>query len=191
MEEELLKRMGEFTVNFLKEEIDKPRPRYDYKGQSLGNYRVNASGRLKNSIDYRVELNPDFNEYEVVITMEDYGVDILFAEGRRPGKWPGKYPTENPQNIRDWARIKIAGFSALSETEQKGLTFVISRAIQRRGIGQVDILGLATPDVEKIFEDYYDELVASGEIERVPGLEDIQDVLNRIIFLNNENLEIL
>jgi len=52
-------------------------------------------------------------------------------------------------------------------------------------------LGLATPDVEKIFEDYYDELVASGEIERVPGLEDIQDILNRIIFLNNENLEIL
>lgn len=191
MEEEILNKIAEFTKNYLIKEIREPRARYTYSGQYIGNYPVSASGRLANSIDYRVELNKDLGEYEVIFTMEDYGADILFAEGRRPGKWPGKYPSENPQNIRDWARIKINGFGSLSQREQEGLVFVISRAIKRRGIGPVDILGLATAEVEEQFENYFNQLVDSGEIETIPGLESVQDAINRIIFLSKgSDLEI-
>lgn len=186
-EEEILNMLGDFTTNYLKKEIDTVRPRYGYNGESLGNYKVNNTGRLKNSIDYRVESNEFTGEYEVIITMEDYGADILFNEGRRPGKWPGKYPAENPTNIRDWARVKIPNFGGLSMSKQKGLVYVISRAIKRRGIGAVDIFGLVSPQVEEEFEKFYDELIAGEDLDKIPGLENIQSAFDRIIFLSKSS----
>jgi len=186
-EDEILNKLGEFTTKYLKREIDTVRPRYTYNGAYIGNYKVNNTGTLKNSIDYRVESNEFTGEFEVIITMEDYGADILFNEGRRPGRWPGKYPDVNPQNIRDWARLKIPNFGGLSMSKQKGLVYVISRAIKRRGIGAVDIFGLVTPQVEKEFEDFYNELIAGEDLSKIPGLEDIQSAFDRIIFLSKSS----
>ena len=185
MEEEILNKLGEFTKKYLIREIEKTRPRYTYNGAYIGNYKIDASGRLKNSIEYQVMTNEFTNEAELIFKMEDYGADILFNEGRRPGKWPGKYPSENPANLRNWATIKIQGFSSLSQSKQKGLLYVISRAIKKRGIGPIDIFGLVSPDVEAEFENYFEDLVNSGEIERIPGLQNIQEAINRIIFLSN------
>jgi hypothetical protein len=180
-EDEILNKLGEFTTKYLKREIDTVRPRYTYNGAYIGNYKVNNTGTLKNSIDYRVESNEFTGEFEVIITMEDYGADILFNEGRRPGKFPP------PDDIRDWARLKIPNFGGLSMTEQKGLVYVISRAIKRRGIGAVDIFGLVTPQVEKEFEDFYNELIAGEDLSKIPGLEDIQSAFDRIIFLSKSS----
>ena len=80
MEEQLLNKLAEFTKYYLVTEIDKPRPRYTFYGQYIGNYKINASGSLKNSIDYRVEMNDAVGEYEVIFTMNDYGADILLTK---------------------------------------------------------------------------------------------------------------
>lgn len=103
-------------------------------------------GELQSSIDARVVRNPQQVEAAVVSPVPYAHVQ---DEGRRPGKMPPEAP------IKRWVELKLfkrAGKRS-KESELRSLTFLIRRAIARKGTKPTQYIDKgvkdATPALEK------------------------------------------
>lgn len=94
-------------------------------------------GRLRGSITHVVARDGD--DLAVFV-----GTNVLYAlpvhNGRRPG---AKMPPVDA--ILDWARHKKMVDASMTESEQRGVAFVIARSIARRGIKARPFLVEALP----------------------------------------------
>jgi len=180
MEEELLEQVARFTEKWIKDQINNRKFERPNRVGGIINpspRTIKGSGTLYNSVEARVDNG------DIVVLMEFYGADILFGEGRRAG---AKQPPSN--EIRNWARIAIPGFTSLSESKQKGLAFVIARNIGKRGIGALNLLNLYDEEVFEYFQEEINKLIEQGDFQGL-GLN-VEDILDRIVLLSNESFDL-
>lgn len=140
MEEEFLNDIGRFLVEQIRKEIETKRPRYSLKPRQLkGQYNAKASGRLYDSVAYKVR------DGEIDIIMEDYGADYLFGRGSWPGG--GKYyPDNRPSGSRGktsaliteltkWAQVKLN----LSPAKAKSMAFATRKNLFKSGYAPIPL----------------------------------------------------
>lgn len=180
MEEQLLQEVANFTEKWIKDQLKNRKFERPNKVGGIINpspRRLQGTGRLEQSVEVRVD------DGDILVLMEFYGADILFGEGRRAG---AKQPPTKP--IREWARIAIPGFSALSESKQKGISFAIARNIGQRGIGSLNLFNLYDEEVFEVFEEQINNLLEQEDFEGL-GLN-VEEILDRIVLLSNDNFEL-
>lgn len=177
---ELLEQVAAFTEKWVKDQIrNRPFQRPNKVGGIINPSprRISGTGNLERSVEVIVE------DDEILVLMDFYGADILFGEGRRSG---AKQPPTEP--IREWARIAIPGFNALSQSEQKGMSFAIARNIAKRGIGALNLFNLYDEEVFDEFQTEINRLIDEGNFEGL-GLN-VEDVLDKILLLSKDNFEL-
>lgn len=108
--------------------------------EKLENEGINASGKLSNSAEYRVEIND--TTYEVQLWLEDYWRWV--ENGRKAGKFP-------PINkVREWIKVKPViprEINGKLPTENQ-LAYLISRKIALKGIEAKNVLSRSLEDIE-------------------------------------------
>lgn len=152
--------------------------------------RIYGSGNLERSVEVRID------DDEILISMNDYGADILFGEGRRAQpkfKSGGKIDIVGipPVNkIRDWMRT-VPSFRGLSQKKMEGISFGIAINIAKRGIGALDLFTEQNFENEtfQLFEESVDRILQKEEYQDL-GL-DIDEIIDRIVLLSDNSMEII
>jgi len=141
--------------------------------------RLYGSGNLERSVSVVIE------DDEILISMNDYGADILFGEGRRAGAKPPPY-----RPIREWVKT-IPAFAGLTMTQMTGLSIAIAKNIGKRGYAALDLFTQESFENEtfEVFEEAVDRILQKEQYQDL-GL-DIDDIIDRIVLLSNNSLEII
>jgi hypothetical protein len=133
---------------------------------------------------------------EILISMNDYGADILFGEGRRAQpkfNSGGKIDIVGipPVNkIRSWMKT-VPSFRGLSQKKMEGISFGIAINIAKRGIGALDLFTEQNFENEtfQLFEESVDRILQKEEYQDL-GL-DIDEIIDRIVLLSDNSMEII
>jgi len=141
--------------------------------------RIYGSGNLERSVEVRID------DDEILISMNDYGADILFGEGRRAGAKPPPY-----RFIKDWA-LTIPSFRGLTQKQLTGLSIAIAKNIGKRGYSALDLFTEQNFENEtfQLFEESVDRILQKEEYQDL-GL-DIDEIIDRIVLLSDNSMEII
>ena len=152
--------------------------------------KIYGSGNLERSVEVRIDGE------DILISMNDYGADILFGEGRRaqPVYKTGEkidivgIPPVN--KIRDWMRT-VPTFSGLTQKTFNGISFAIAINIAKRGFAALDLFTEDNFEDEtfQVFEEVVERILQKEEYQDL-GL-DIDEVIDKIVLLSNNSLEII
>ena len=200
--DELLKLLAQFVEDRIKKEMTIPRARFTKRGDIPKNpsrYNFVASGNLLASVKAFVEGE------DIVVVMNDYGVDYLFSDlaqqsGYEGGSWPGRGKYENfrgrpgqekgvrgkfsplLEKLEKWVKDKIG----LQGAEAKSMAFAVRTNLFKAGYKG---LPLITNEVENDILGELDKLLEKEEFAELV----VEDILDRInIFAQTDyNLTIL
>jgi hypothetical protein len=170
-------KLGQFTLEVLREEMAKAQNRFDYFGTRKDQrYRLNNTGNFSKVLGYQVI--EEYGETDILITYPDvapykYQAPIFFETGRRPGRGVP------PLALRQWAGKKVNGFNTLSESRKNSFLYFTQMKIKNRGIGGLQIFGTLNQKVLDEFDRFINSL-SEEEILQLPDLQEINEVLERI-----------
>jgi len=141
--------------------------------------KIYGSGNLERSVNVVIE------DDEILISMNDYGADILFGEGRRAGAKPPPY-----RPILEWVKT-IPTFAGLTIREMTGISIAIAKNIGKRGYSALDLFTEENFENETLefFEEVVERILQKEEYQDL-GL-DIDEVIDKIVLLSNNSLEII
>ena len=181
--DELLKLLAQFVEDRIKKEMTIPRARFTKRGDIPKNpsrYNFVASGSLLASVKAFVEGE------DIVVVMNDYGVDYLFSDlaqqsGYEGGSFPGQgrfYPDTRTQKgtfspllekLEKWVKDKIG----LQGAEAKSMAFAVRTNLFKAGYKG---LPLITNEVENDILGQLDKLLEREEFAELV----VEDILDRI-----------
>jgi len=179
--DELLTLLAQYIEQRIKKEMTIPRARFSKVGEiSKGNYNFVASGSLRNSVKAFVDGE------DIVVVMNDYGVDFVFSDlaqqsGYEGGSFPGQgrfYPdtrsvrgTYSPllEALEKWVKDKIG----LQGAEAKSMAFAVRKNLFKAGYKG---LPLITDIVETDILNELDKLLNKDEFADLM----VEDILDRI-----------
>jgi hypothetical protein len=179
--DELLTLLAQYIEQRIKKEMTIPRARFSKVGNiSKGNYNFVGSGSLRDSVKAFVEGE------DIVVVMNDYGVDFVFSDlaqqsGYEGGSFPGQgrfYPdrraikgTYSPllAALEKWVKDKIG----LQGAKAKSMAFAVRKNLFRAGYKG---LPLITDVVENDILEKLDQLLSREEFVDVM----VEDILDRI-----------
>lgn len=191
MEEQFLNDIGKFLVGLVRAEIDRnDRARFSKSPRLPKNpaqYRVNASGRLKESVGYRVEGG------DIFIVMNDYGVNNVFQIDSEAGSFPGggRFATGRGTGrsllipaLTQWAKAKFNK----SEKEARSMAFAVRKNLFKSGYGGV-------PLVDENFQNLtlreINNLLERDEYREALSNEFLDGLLDRITILGISSADII
>ena len=136
--------------------------------------RIDNSGKLRNSIDYGLDVGK--NSFGFYIEMEDYGEWV--DKGRKPGKGmpPAKlmqWIKSKPIRLRD---LKTGSFIESTPSKLKSLGFLINRKIKEEGIKPTKFL---SEPFEQEFKQLPDEINEAFSLDLDSFLETSLSELNK------------
>lgn len=196
MEEQFLNDLGQFLVDLIKVEIDNPnRQRFTKKFRLPKNpatYKVNATGKLKNSVSYVVRDN------EIDILMEDYGVNYVFNPTEAGGSFPGRgkyYPDMRTAgqkqqksalitSLTTWAQAKFG----VSPAKAKGIAFAVRTNLFKYGYGGIPLF---TEEFQVKVVDKADELLQSPQYLNALTNEFVDGILDRINLFGTQDYNLI
>lgn len=187
--EELLKLLAKYVEQRIKKEMSIPRARFTKVGnlpKTPRQYNFVASGNLRNSVKAFVE-----NE-DIVVVMNDYGVDYVFSDlaqqsGYEGGSWPGQGRYANFRGrpgeqkgvrgkfspllaaLEKWVKAKIG----LQGADAKSMAFAVRKNLFKAGYKG---LPLITEKLENDILNELDELLGREEFAELM----VEDILDRI-----------
>lgn len=177
-------KLGQFTLQVLREEMEKAQNRFDYFGTRKNQrYRLNDTRKFSNSLDYQVI--EEYGETDILITYPDvapykYQAPIFFETGRKPGRGVP------PLALRQWAQRKVTGFNTLSQSRQNSFLYFTQLKIKNRGIGSLQIFGTLNDKVIEQFDRFVNSL-SEEELLELPDLQQITEVLDRIQLIDTSS----
>jgi len=198
--EEFLDLLGQKIVQIVKAQILEPRMRYSKRGQiPKGTYNFSASGNLLRSVSYVVM------DEEILILMEDYGVQYVFSDlaaatGGEGGSWPGGgkyYPDTRPYGskgtyspllaaIEQWIKdkkITPRNKKTGRFIKRKSMAFAVRTSLFKAGyLG----LPLFTPKVNDLITTEIDKLLEDDRFTDTIVREEILDKLEYLRVLGKE-----
>lgn len=191
--EELLNELGGIVVKIIQQAMAQPRPRFSKRGNMpKGTYNFVASKRLQQSVNYVIM------DDELIIVMEDYGVEYVFSDlaeaqtGGEGGSWPGGgkfYPDSRAAGakgkyspllaaLEKW--IKDKGIQPRNARgrfiKRKSMAFAIRTKMFKAGwkglpLFTEQLLNEINNSVERLLqEDRYAEIAADEILEKVENL---------------------
>ena len=180
--EELLTLLARYVEQRIKKEMTIPRARFSKVGGiSKGNYNFVASGNLRNSVKAFVEGE------DIVVVMNDYGVDYVFSDlaqqsGYEGGSWPGRgrYAPPDTRKVKGtyspllaalekWVNSKLQ----ISGAKAKSIAFAVRTNLFKAGYKG---LPLITEKLENDILNELDELLGREEFAELM----VEDILDRI-----------
>jgi hypothetical protein len=179
--DELLTLLAQYIEQRIKKEMTIPRARFSKVGNiSKGNYNFVGSGSLRDSVKAFVEGE------DIVVVMNDYGVDFVFSDlaqqsGYEGGSFPGQgrfYPDTRSIKgtysallaaLEKWVKAKIG----LQGAKAKSMAFAVRKNLFKAGYKG---LPLITDVVENDILEKLDQLLSREEFADVM----VEDILDRI-----------
>lgn len=191
MEEQFLNDLGKFLVGLVRAEILRSdRPRFSQSPRLPKNpsqYRVNASGRLKNSVAYKIQ------DGEIFIVMNDYGVNNVFQIDSEAGSFPGRGRFAKGRGtgrsllipaLTEWAKAKFNK----TEKEAKSMAFAVRKNLFKSGYGGV-------PLVDENFQNLtlaeINNLLDKDEYREALSNEFLNGLLDKITILGDSSYTII
>jgi hypothetical protein len=196
MEEQFLNDIGKFLVGLVRYEITRPDRNRFSKSPRLPKtprqYKVDATGNLKNSVSYRIQDN------NIFILMNDYGVENVFQIDSEAGSFPGGgryYPDTRPPSSRlsrsqlidsltIWAQKKLGK----SSKEAKSMAFAVRKNLFKAGYGGV-------PLVDEVFQtatlQEINNLLERDEYREGLSNEFLDGLLDRITIIGDSSYNII
>lgn len=189
--------LGDFLVYKVRQEIKTPRMRYSKSPRRMKRgspYNMYATGNLWRSVE--AKTNAELGE--ILILMEDYGVDFVFnPDPEMGGSWPGGgryYPdtrkkdqrkASSPliQNLIKWAQAKFN----LDPVKAKGMAFAVRKNLFKSGFAGVDLF---TPELLTEVRNYADKLLLKPEYSEEILPDDIQAAIDSINLLGQQTYQI-
>lgn len=187
--DELLKLLAKYVEQRIKKEMSIPRARFTKVGnlpKTPREYNFVASGNLRNSVKAFVEGE------DIVVVMNDYGVDYVFSDlaqqsGYEGGSWPGQGRYADFRGRPGQQRGVRGGFSPLLEAlekwvkakiglqgaEAKSMAFAVRKNLFKAGYKG---LPLITEKLENDILNELDELLGREEFAELM----VEDILDRI-----------
>jgi len=191
MEEQFLNDLGKFLVVLVRAEIDRnDRARFSKSPRIPKNpaqYRVNASGKLKDSVGYKVENG------EILIVMNDYGVNNVFQIDSEAGSFPGggRYATGRGTGksllipaLTQWAKAKFKK----SEKESRSIAFAVRKNLFKSGYGGVP---LVDENFQNLTLTEINNLLDKDEYREALSNEFLDGLLDRITILGKSSYGII
>jgi len=193
MLDELLNDIGKFLVYKIKQEIKTPRPRFTNPRAKINPRRMKrgspynfyATGKLWNSVEYRVDNG------EIYILMEDYGVDYVFGSGSYPGGG-AYYPDTRTarastsaliDSLTKWA---IAKFN-MPIAQAKGMAFAVRKNLFKSGYAGYNLF---QEEFETNIFNYVETLLEQPQYQDALLREQLGNIFDRINLLGTETYEI-
>jgi hypothetical protein len=161
--DEFLDLVGEYLVEQIQDEILKPRARFTKTGapKTPPRYNFNATGALYESVSYQIVGG------EIIILMNDYGVDYVFGGGSKPSTPPRS--REAIESLRRWAEKKLR----IPAAKSKGVAFAIGKNLNKVGYKGLPLLTKELQDdtfkyVDKLLEQpRFQDLILGDIFDRV------------------------
>ena len=182
-------RVADFVLKQVRNKMGQPTRRKDALGGFKRNsYMLNDTDSLSNSLAMEV-LQMDENTVQLALTYPNTNPNnnkakIFFETGRKPGKGV------NIKDLEPWAMRKLPGFAALDADTKRFRLIRISMAIKQKGIGTYPIFDPSfTNELGQEYERWWNTL-SDEEIEQLPVLDDVFNVLNNIRPFDVETIDI-
>ena len=158
--DEFLDLVGKYLVKEIKEKILTPTARFTKTGapKKPPRYNFNASGSLYKSVEYQIV------DGEIIILMNDYGVDFVFGGGSKPKKPAPIAPIEK------WVKAKIG----LQGAAAKSMAFAVSKNLSNVGYKGIPLL---TENLQQDTFQYVNKLLEQPRFQDLV-LDDIFDRVN-------------
>jgi len=191
--EEFLDLLGKAIVKIVRAEMLTPRMRYTKRGNiPKGTYNFTASGNLLRSVSYVVM------DEEILILMEDYGVQYVFSDlaaatGGEGGSWPGGgkyYPDRRPpgargkyspllEKLEKWVNDKLQ----IRGAQAKSIAFAVRTNLFKAGYKG---LPLFTQEVNDLIAAEMDKLLQDDRFAETIVRQEILDKLEYLRVLGKE-----
>lgn len=157
-------------------------------------YNFYATGNLWRSVEARADADMG----EILILMEDYGVNNVFnPDPDLGGSWPGGgafYPDRRPKNqkqkfsnlieeLTKWAKAKFN----MDETRAKGMAFAVRKNLFKAGFAGMPLF---TEDLLNDVRNHADKLLEKPEYAEDILPDEIQKAIDGIFALGNQTYDI-
>jgi hypothetical protein len=189
--------LGAYLVYRVRQEIKTPRSRYSKSPRRMKRgspYNFYATGNLWRSVEARADADMG----EILILMEDYGVNNVFnPDPDLGGSWPGGgafYPDRRPKNqkqkfsnlieeLTKWAKAKFN----MDETRAKGMAFAVRKNLFKAGFAGMPLF---TEDLLNDVRNHADKLLEKPEYAEDILPDEIQKAIDGIFALGNQTYDI-
>lgn len=192
MEEQFLNDLGKFLVGLVRYEITRTdRPRFS-KSPRLpkkpAQYKVDATGALKDSVSYRIENG------DIFIIMNDYGVNNVFQIDSEAGSFPGggRFATGRGTGrsvllpaLTTWVKAK---FGETNEAKAKSIAFAVRKNLFKSGYGGVP---LVDENFQNLTLQEINNLLDREEYRDALSNEFLDGLLDRITILGDTSANII
>jgi hypothetical protein len=153
------------------------------KGKSYKK-RIDNSGNLRNSITSELKTTTKdgrFSKGFIIFKMLEYGFNV--DKGRKPGTGVSeqgqlsieKWIRKKPLKMRDTREGKKGQFLKMTKSRVKGLAFVISRNIKKRGLKPTNFFTDAYESQEEKLFSQLQEAIAQDNIDYIESQIDTID----------------
>lgn len=138
--------------------------------------RIDNSGKLRNSITSELKTRTEdgrFSKGFIIFKMLEYGIYV--DKGRKAGTGVSeqgqlsieKWIRKKPLKMRDTREGKKGQFLEMTESRVKGLAFVISRNIKKRGLKPTNFFTDAYDSQEEKYFKQLQEAIAQDNIDYI------------------------
>jgi hypothetical protein len=189
--------LGFYLVERVRKEIKTPRQRFTKSPRGMKRnspYNMYATGNLWRSVE--AKTNAELGE--ILILMEDYGVNYVFnPDPELGGSFPGGgrfYPDTRPKGqkkatssfiteLTKWAKAKFN----LPEAKAKGMAFAVRKNLFKSGFAGIPLF---TEELLNDFTNHAQKLLEKPEYQEEILPDEIQRAVDSIFTLGKETYEI-
>jgi len=189
--------LGFYLVYRVRQEIKTPRSRFSKSPRRMKRgspYNMYATGKLWRSVEARTDAELG----EILILMEDYGVNNVFnPDPELGGSWPGGgsfYPDRRPKgdkgtyseliaSLTEWAKAKFN----LSPAKAKGMAYAVRKNLFKSGFAGIPLF---TEEVINDFRNHAQKLLEKPEYQEEILPDEIQRAIDSIFSVGKQTYEI-